>query len=505
MAIAIYARRSVESDKSISCDTQVEYCKAMIRPEEREEKVLTFIDNGYSGGNLDRVGYQRMMKLVEKNKINKILVYRLDRISRSLADFVDILAVLKRHNVQFVSSQESFDTSSTYGEMIAKLLAVFAEFERSSIIERTRQAFKHRSELGLFMGGRLPYGFTTRSTEIRGIPTKMLEVDEEAMAHVKLMFDTYSVPGVSLRRVMDNLIMQGFRPPEGEWSTSKISTILKNPIYVRADASIYEYYNNKNANIISDISEFDEIHGIQLYGVSKHTADDFSDIKVIVMKHEGVISSDVWLACQRKLVKNKQINNSLSNQTSWLGGSIYCSKCQRKMTVTRGAVRVDGTSQRYFSCIGRAHRFCTGAKVTLYADSLEQMMDELISEKLSTIRNYRRVTTNDNSAKLNQLKAKLLEIQTAQERLADLVMADGLEADMLALLNAKAKKLAEEKREVNEKVEAIKATESEVQSVLNLTLEWSRATYDEKKAVVHLLVDKILIAEDGSVEVVWNI
>ena len=76
---------------------------------------------------------------------------------------------------------------------------------------------------------------------------------------------------------------------------------------------------------------------------------------------------------------------------------------------------------------------------------------------------------------------------------------------MLAILNAKAKKLAEEKREVGEKIEAIEAAESEVVNVINLVKEWQNASYDEKKAVVNLLIDKIIISEDGSVEVVWNI
>ena len=89
MAIAIYARKSIERENSISCETQVEYCKSMIKPDERSEKVITFIDNGYSGGNRD--GFQKMMRQIERGKISKVIVYRLDRISRSLSDFVKIL------------------------------------------------------------------------------------------------------------------------------------------------------------------------------------------------------------------------------------------------------------------------------------------------------------------------------------------------------------------------------------------------------------------------------
>ena len=134
MAIALYARKSIERENSISCETQIEYCKSVIKPDERSEKTIEFIDNGYSGGNVDRDGFQKMMRQIERGKISKVIVYRLDRISRSLSDFVGILETLKKHNVQFVSSQESFDTSSPYGEMIVKILMVFAEFERKSII-----------------------------------------------------------------------------------------------------------------------------------------------------------------------------------------------------------------------------------------------------------------------------------------------------------------------------------------------------------------------------------
>ena len=128
MAIALYARKSIERENSISCETQIEYCKSVIKPDERSEKTVEFIDNGYSGGNVDRDGFQKMMRQIERGKISKVIVYRLDRISRSLSDFVGILETLKKHNVQFVSSQESFDTSSPYGEMIVKILMVFAEF-----------------------------------------------------------------------------------------------------------------------------------------------------------------------------------------------------------------------------------------------------------------------------------------------------------------------------------------------------------------------------------------
>lgn len=110
--IVIYARKSVERENSISCETQIEYCKSMIKPDERSEKITTIVDNGFSGGNVNRDGFQKMMKLIRQGKVEKVIVYKLDRMSRSLADFVNILQEFKLYDVKFVSSQESFDTSS---------------------------------------------------------------------------------------------------------------------------------------------------------------------------------------------------------------------------------------------------------------------------------------------------------------------------------------------------------------------------------------------------------
>ena len=506
MAIALYARKSIEKENSISCETQIEYCRATLKPDEKEEKILTFIDNGFSGGNTERDGFQKMMRMIERGKITKLVVYRLDRISRSLSDFVKILNTLKNYNVKFVSSQESFDTSSPYGEMIVKILMVFAEFERQSIIERVTQAYAHRSEKGLYMGGRKPYGFDLTETEIHGIKTKMLSPIPEEIEHIKYIFNSYAVEGVSLRRLMDNLIQNNILPSSGSWSTAKLSTIIKNPIYVRADNPIYEYYFRNNAKIVSDIKEFDGVHGVQIYGKTKHSAEDFSDMKVVVMSHEGVISSDVWLKCQRKLEKNKQIGNAISNSTSWLGGKIACKSCGRTMTVTKGGTHSDGSRTRYFSCTGKSHnRVCNGIKVTLYADSLEDMVYELISEKVSALKTSKRKITTDNSDKINLLKNRLSTIKVEQEKLVDLILKDGIANDMLDLLNTKAQKLSDEKKTILEKIESLENEAEEVVNVINLSKKWKTANFEEKKAVCTLLIDKIYIDSDGAVEVIWNI
>ena len=219
-AIVFYARKSVERENSISCETQLEYCRAMLKPDEREEKIITLVDNGFSGGNVNRNGFQKLMGLVRRGRVRKVVVYKLDRISRSLADFVNILSEFKAHKVEFVSSQESFDTSSPYGEMIVKLLMVFAEFERASTINRVTQAYAHRSEMGFYMGGRRPYGFSLTPTVIHNIKTKKLEPIPVEAEQVCYIFEVYAQENVSLRRLQAILIHEGKEPLDGShWTT----------------------------------------------------------------------------------------------------------------------------------------------------------------------------------------------------------------------------------------------------------------------------------------------
>lgn len=173
--IALYARQSVERENSVSIETQLEFCRRSLRPEEEPDSIV-YRDEGASGGNTNRPDFQRMMADIRRGKIHKVVTYKLDRISRSLCDFVGILQTFQRYHVKFISSQEAFDTDTIYGDLVLKILMVFAEFERASIINRVRDAYDKRTDLGIYMGGRRPYGFRLEETELHGIRTKRLSL-----------------------------------------------------------------------------------------------------------------------------------------------------------------------------------------------------------------------------------------------------------------------------------------------------------------------------------------
>ena len=509
MAIVLYARKSVERENSISCETQLEYCRSVIKPDERDEKVITFVDNGFSGGNVNRDGFQKMMKLVRQGKVKKVIVYKLDRISRSLSDFVNILQEFKEHKVEFVSSQESFDTSSPYGEMIVKLLMVFAEFERTSIINRVTQAYAHRSEMGFYMGGRQPYGFELVPTVIHNVKTKKLNPIPAEVEQVRYIFEVYAQENVSLRRLLDILVAEGKQPLNGSsWTTAKLSTLLKNPIYVKADSDVYDYYDRHGVQMVTDVSLFTGEYGAQLYGHTKHdpSSPDWSDMKLVLLTHPGIVDSDIWLRCQRKLEKNRQIGNSVSNPTSWLAGKVICEKCGHTMTTIKGKANKSGEIRRYFNCTGRSHKkTCTGPKVTIYAEDLENMVYECISAKLADLKEMNRTTKRGDTAEVNELKLKIKAIEKSEKQLLDTMLAGGFNDDLLALANQKATQLKRDRLALYERIEDLKSREDETDVVVNLAKSWKTADYKRKKAVAMIMIHKIVISEDGSTKVLWNI
>lgn len=508
MAIALYARKSIEKENSISCETQIEYCKAMIKPDERQKKVLTFIDNGFSGGNVNREGFQNMMRKIRQGKITKVLVYRLDRISRSLSDFVDILHTFKEYGVEFVSTQEAFDTSSPYGELIVKILAVFAEFERESIIARVTQAYRHRSEMGFYMGGRRPYGFDLEPTVINNVKTKRLKPVPKEIAQIQYIYNTYAVKQVTLGRLLKNLLENDMQSLSGgKWTTAKLSSILKNPIYVKADSRIYEYFQRHNAQIISPPEAFDGVHGVQIYGKTKHEAgnSDWSDIRVVIMTHQGIIDAETWIKNNQKLAANKQIRNAVSNKTSWLGGKIICGRCGRTMTTIKGRTG-DGEIRRYFTCTGKTHfRDCKGTKVTLYAESLEAMLYDEITKKLETLKNVKSVEKKNLHPEINDLRNKIKSIELSRNKIADMLLCPDANEDLIEIMNKRASKLKSEKAELLLRIDELESTETEIRHAVNLSKKWKTASFEEKRGVCAILVNRVVIDEDGDAEIIWNI
>ena len=196
----------------------VSYCQAM-----GWVVAGVFVDPGVSGSSLDRPGLAELIRAVEAGKGDVVLVYKLDRLSRSQRNIIYLLEdVFQPAEVAFVSMQESFDTSTVYGKAMLGILSVFAQMEREVITERTMLGRSGRAEKGFFHGGGTdPIGYDYVDGQ--------LVVNEEEAAQVRQVYELYAA-GVSVSEITRR--MDGYSTKHGGWHhTSTVGNVLDNPLY----------------------------------------------------------------------------------------------------------------------------------------------------------------------------------------------------------------------------------------------------------------------------------
>ena len=147
----IYARQSVDRKDSISIESQIDFCKYELKG----GSCRVFKDKGYSGKNTDRPEFQKLLGEIRKGKVRRVIVYKLDRISRSILDFATMMELFQEYDVEFVSSTEKFDTSTPMGRAMLNICIVFAQLERETIQKRVTDAYYSRCLKGFHMSGQL--------------------------------------------------------------------------------------------------------------------------------------------------------------------------------------------------------------------------------------------------------------------------------------------------------------------------------------------------------------
>ena len=166
--IAIYSRKSRYTGKGESIGNQIDLCREYIRThygDAAAEHAVVFEDEGFSGGNLNRPDFKKMMTAAKDRKFKAIVVYRLDRISRNISDFSSLIEELGRLGIDFVSIRESFDTSSPMGRAMMYIASVFSQLERETIAERIRDNMHELAKTGRWLGGTTPTGYASESVK----------------------------------------------------------------------------------------------------------------------------------------------------------------------------------------------------------------------------------------------------------------------------------------------------------------------------------------------------
>ncbi|MEA5083569.1 MAG: recombinase family protein [Lachnospiraceae bacterium] len=481
--VAIYARQSVDKKDSISIETQVEKCKT-----ETGDAVETFIDKGFSGKNIKRPEFQRMLEQVRNGKIEKIVVYRIDRFSRSIADFGSVWEILKENGVEFVSINEKFDTSTPIGRAMLYIVMSFAQLERETIAERIKDNYYARLQNGTWVGGPPPFGFSIKKDKLNGKKVSLLEVNQE-IEIVKRIFLSYleenSLGGVA-KKLTKEEIPCGKRKA---WDSVAVSRILHNPIYAKCDFDLYIYLLTKEIQIKSSVEEFDGVHGGMLVGKRDrggekcHPADKQY---FAISLHEGVIPSENWIKCNEKLDENKQVLNNGKGKYTWLSGLLKCENCGYSLKI------VFSKGKKYLICSGRTNYHICHEKIEVSVKDLELEVMKEIEKMLPEIQ-----FCEDS---LEERKLNLTEkVSDIEKKITRLVEAISQSDDIpIQYLNEKIKRLEEERNFC-----LIQLEEGKISSKQR-NFDFQSLAFEEKKKVAAELIEKILVGSNNA-EVQWKI
>jgi len=483
---AIYARQSVDKADSLSIQGQIDLCR---RAASEDAKI--YQDKGFSAKNTNRPAFLQLMADVENGTIHKIIVYRLDRFSRSTADFGRLWEILKRHGVEFVSINETFDTSTPMGRAMLNIIMVFAQLERETTAERVRDNYYQRVKLGSWPGGPAPYGFDIgRLPGTDGHLAPAL-IPNRDMPIVERIFSAYAADGASLGSVARGLNADGIPAPKRPtWDNVTLSRILHSPLYAMADEDIYLYYKAKGLQFANPFEDFDGLHAGMVIGKRDRSAGKYQDLKnqhFSLASHYGVIPSALWLACQYKLDENHQLGGSGRGKHTWLSGLMKCASCGYSVKVNRDKDKF------YLTCSGRSnlglcsqsiHADLRGLEGSVAAE-LERLLAQCPEEAAQP------EEEQELAKELTAIDQKIDRLMDALAESSDLAMPyvnrtiSRLEEQRQALLDEQAKRLAKPRPKLNH-------------------LQFKPLEFEQKKLVATQFIKEIRLADDTAT-VLWNV
>lgn len=524
-AIAIYSRKSKYTGKGESIGNQIELCREYIGlhyGREALEKVVVFEDEGFSGGNLNRPGFKRMMEEAKERRLKAIIVYRLDRISRNISDFSGLIQELDRLNVDFVSIKEQFDTGTPMGRAMMYITSVFSQLERETIAERIRDNMHELAKTGRWLGGNTPTGYASEAVKNvtfdgkakRSCRLKLIPKEAEI---VKRIFELYTETG-SLSMTESELFRLRIKSKNGRsFSRYTIKTILKNPVYSAADMDSYEYFTEAGAEVFADAVEFDGTRGLMAYNRTDQMKGRGAVDKPItewiisVGEHEGIVTGRQWVKVQEILERNKEKAYQRPRvNTSLLTGILYCTCGAHMYPKLATRDRTTGEYRFWYVCsIKNLSRRSECDMKNADGNALDRAVTELIKRLdddkrvIDLLEKGRKTLTGDSGANEERLFKLTRERDEAERKLSSLVdsLADLSDSAARSSVAKRIEELSREKQELDERIHKLEyigkrnELEGDKFEVMAQLLSVFRnnidgMTVDQKRAAIRTLVRK---------------
>ena len=475
LRVALYVRvSSQEQVDGYSIGEQIDrltkYCEAM-----GWEIHKIYTDPGYSGANTDRPGLQTMLKDVQDGKVDKVVVYKLDRLSRSQKDTMLLIEdEFLAHGVDFVSMSENFDTSTPFGRAMIGILAVFAQLERENIKERTMIGKEARAKEGKWGGGSSePIGYDYDPV------TDMLEINEYEKMQILEAIDLF-LKGTPLRTIANiftekGYVYRGRSKKTRSWDPQRLKYVFANKIYLGYINHRGEWYKGDHTPII-----------------------DESTHKKLIKLLE--IRSETYAEHAKKTKK----------QSSSLGGMLYCKHCGGRYCRQAGKKWKDNPAPLYYSCYSRNKSVPKMVKDpncknknwrlpeldAIIFDEIRKLATD--PEYFNTIRQEKKLATNEP----NKIEILETEIKSINEQISRFMDLYGLGAFTIDQVSEKVQPLNERRTALEKELESLNATSDELsqEETIEIATTFSdvldRGDLNEIRLAIESLIYYIEIDED---------
>lgn len=456
---ALYIRVSTDrqSEEGYSIEAQQKKLEKWCELKDVKNYKL-YIDGGWSGSNINRPQIQELIDDIKSNKVETVVVYKLDRLSRSQKDTVSMLEdIFIPNKVNFISLNENFDTSSPYGKAMIGILSVFAQLERENIRERTRMGMYERVQKGFWMGGgRVPFGYSYDQNKDILVP------EPEQSNQVKKIFDLY---------------LQGY-------STTKLAEMFD----VASDRHISEILKRET-----------------YLGKIKFNNEIFDG------KHEAIIDEETFNKVQKMM--KKRSTKKVQTTEHLFTSLIYCGKCGAKYRYQNWGKDTLGNHKYKIQCYSQQKskknlvkdKNCDNQK--LWKDDFEKLVLEdlfLATDELVSKSGFLKKKTSA----LEVLQEKQEKINTEIKRLYNLYATNENE-NLLEVINEKQKSLnglkkkIEKEKEFEKTSKEIEEKNMEFATIKNLRHRWTSMSLKEKQKVIRICIDKIVI-DDDFIDIEYN-
>jgi site-specific DNA recombinase len=468
METGIYIRVSTEEQakEGFSIRAQDEKLRAYARIKDWNIYNI-YIDEGISGKNIeDRPAVKQLIADIVSGKVKNILVYKIDRLTRSTKNLIELIEIFNQHHCAFNSLLESIDTASATGRMFLKIIGIFAEFERENLIERVKLGLERKAKEGYSIAAfTQSYGYNRQKGD------KIQEIVEEEAKTVKKIYDMYLEDDYTMSKIAKILNAENIPTKRNQkWCASTIKAILTNPTYI-----------GKVRYSMNDAERYFEAEG----------------------KHEAIIDQQTYYQIQDKLLKIQKISRTKRpKEDMYFCGVMYCSKCGAKMTtkwqINKGKNGRTSTSKAY-RCSNASKGLCDSGIFS--HPKLERTFEEYITK----IQDFTETTEQEQQdtitiKEIEKIQQQIIQIEKKASEIMELFMSNQIDftayQTMIKIGTEKRHELEIHQSLLTTKTQKSEALINKTDIIANLKENWKLLNNKERLQFIQKFIKKMVVHKE---------